>query len=146
MSQHPYQPPTADTPSEASHPLVQASTLSAAVGSVILVLLGLAVTALGMLPSDAPGFFVFTGVHALACGVSGVICCLYKPGWPGKPIFCVASILVNAALVVRIGMLVLDGTIRGPLIGPVMLLVAGPAAINLVAAVLNLRRRGVTAT
>jgi hypothetical protein len=48
--------------------------------------------------------------------------------------------LLNAALAARIGMLVFDGTIRGPLIIAAPLLVGVPAAINVVAAVVNLRR------
>ena len=54
--------------------------------------------------------------------------------------------LLNAALAVRIGMLVFDGTIRGPLIVAAPLLVGVPAAINVVAAVMSLRRGDQTNT
>lgn len=54
--------------------------------------------------------------------------------------------LLNAAVTVRIGMLFFDGTIRGPLMIAAPLFVGVPAATNVVAAVLSLRRGDLTKT
>ena len=146
MSQNPYQASNASSSSRARRPFLSAHLLFAVLSSVVLVLLGLAVSALSMLSSDAPGFFLLTGLHLIACGMLGVICLLGKPRWPVHHLFCWTSMLLNAALAVRIGMLVFDGTIRGPLIIAAPLLVGVPAAINVVAAVMSLRRGDQTNT
>ena len=146
MSQNPYQASNAPPSSRAHRPFPSAHSLFAVLSSVGLVPLGLAVSTLTMLRSDAPGFFLLTGLHLIACGMLGVICLLGKPRWPVHHLFCWTSMILNAALAARIGMLFFDGTIRGPLMIAAPLLVGVPAAINVVAAVVSLRRGDLTKT
>ena len=42
------------------------------IGSIVMVLLGVAITGLGMLPSDAPRFFLLLGLHVVAGGAGSV--------------------------------------------------------------------------
>jgi hypothetical protein len=114
------------------------------IGSILLLLLGLAVAALGTLPSDTPGFFLLSGLHLAACGTLAVICTWIKPSGPIRHLFCWMSMILNAALVVRIAMLIVEGTVRGPLIVAAPLLLGIPATLNVVEAALNLRRGGRT--
>jgi hypothetical protein len=81
-----------------------------------------------------------------SCGLLGVICVWIKPRGPIRHLFCWPSILLNAALAVRIAMLTVDGTIRGPLVFAAALLLGIPAALNVFEAALNLRRGGQTNT
>jgi glycosyltransferase involved in cell wall biosynthesis len=66
---------------------VESEGLLAHLSSVVLVMLGLAVSALNMLPSDAPGLLLLTGLHLIACGMLGVICLLGKPRWSVQHLF-----------------------------------------------------------
>jgi hypothetical protein len=136
MSQNPYRPST-DTPSSSEiPPFISAAGLGSVVGSTLLVLLGITVAGLAMLPSDAPGFFLLNGGHLLACGLLGVTCAWVKQRGRTRRLFCWTSIVVNAAFVVRFAIVVLDGTVRGP----VFLAACIPAALNVASAALNLRR------
>ena len=140
MSQNPYQASNAPSSWRARRPFLSAYLLVAVLSSVGLVPLGLAALALSILPSDMPGFYLLTGLHLIACGMFGVICLLGKPRWPVYRLSGWTSMLLNAALAVRIAMLIFDGTIRGRLIIAAPLLVGFPAAINVAAAVTSLRR------
>jgi hypothetical protein len=142
MSQNPYEASNAPSASHAGRPFVSAHLLFSALSSAVLLLLGLAISSLSMLPSDAPGFFLLTGLHLIACGMLSAICLLGKSWSLVRHLSCWTSMLLNTALAVRIGMLVFDGTIRGPLIIAAPLLVGVPAAINVVVAVVILRRGG----
>ena len=53
------------------------------------------------------------------------------------------SITVNSVLAVRIAMLVLDGTVRGPMVMATPVLLGLPALLNVVAAVIGLGRASV---
>jgi hypothetical protein len=139
MSQNPYRPST-DTPSSSEIPLsISAARLGSVIGSIVFVLLGIAVAGLGLLPSDAPGFFLLTGAHLIACGTLGVTCAWVQGRGGVRYLLCWTSLIVNAALVVRVAILILDGTMRGPLLVAAPLLLGLPAALN-VASALNLRR------
>jgi hypothetical protein len=133
--ENPYQSPTVPGTDPKRRALRTVLSLGAIIGSVILVLLGCAVAALGMLPSDAPQFFLLCGAHLIASGAFGAIGALAT--WHGglRYLFGWTSMIVNAALVVWIVMLVLNGTVRGPLVVAAPLLLGLPAAINVVAAV-----------
>jgi hypothetical protein len=140
MSQNPYQASSGPLSSQPPRPSIAARLVCVTIGSILLLLLGLAVAALGMVPSDVPGFFLLSGLHLAACGMLGLICTWIKPRGPLRRLFCWTSMILNAALAVRIAMLVFDGTIRGPLIVAAPLLVGIPATINVVSAALSLRR------
>jgi hypothetical protein len=146
MSQNPYQASNVPADSQRPRPTISAQLVLVTLGSVLLLLFGLAIAALGLLPSDAPGFFLLSGLHMVACGMLGLVCTWIKPRGPIRYFLSLTTMLLNAALAVRIGMLVFDGTIRGPLIIAAPLLVGVPAAINVVAAVVNLRRGSQTNT
>jgi hypothetical protein len=140
MSQNPYQPPTVTPSSSTRRPSFSAHGLCSAVGSIVLVLLGIAVAGLGMLPSDAPGFFLLTGAHLIASGTLAVTCAWVNGRGEVRNPLCWMSIVVNAALMIWIAILILNSTVRGPLIVAAPLLLGIPAVLNVVSAVLNLRR------
>lgn len=139
MSQNPCQAPNASS-SLARRCFPSGCFRFAMLSSIVLVLLGLAVSVLSMLPSDASGFFMLMGLHLIACGMLAVPCAWGKRHGPVWRLLCWISILANAALAVRMGMLVCDGTIRGPLMIAAPLLVGVPAAINVVVAGTSLSR------
>jgi hypothetical protein len=141
MSQKPYEAWDAPTTRPADHHLGSLHLRVAFVGSIILVLLGLATAGLAMLPSDAPDFFLLSGLHLIASGMLGVICVWGQLGGPVGYLLSGTCAILNAALVVRIAMLLIDTTLRGPLIVVAPMLIAVPATVNVLAAVLNLRRK-----
>jgi hypothetical protein len=145
MSQNPYQSPNTHSFWHTRRRFLSGSFFFAVVGSLVLLLLGLAIAVLGTLPSDASGFFLLSGLHLASCGLLGVICAWIKPRGPIRHSFCWMSIILNAALVVRIAMLIVDGTVRGDLIVAAPLLLGIPAALNVVEAALDLYRGGRTA-
>ena len=142
MSQNPYQASNVPADAQRPRPTISAQLVLVILGNVLLLLLGLAIAALGLLPSDAPGFFLLSGLHMVACGMLGLVCTWIKLRGPIRYFLNVTTMLLNAALAARIGMLVFDGTIRGPLMIAAPLLVGVPAAIDVVAAALNLCRGG----
>jgi hypothetical protein len=93
-----------------------------------------------MLPSDAPEFFLLCGAHLTACGAFGVVCALTERRAGLRHLLYGTSIIVNAAFMIWIAILILNGTVRGPLIVAAPLLLGLPAMLNVVSAVLNLRR------
>ena len=93
-----------------------------------------------MLPSDAPGFFLLTGAHLIASGTLAVTCAWVNGRGEVRIPLCWMSIIVNAALMIWIAILILNGTVRGPLIVAAPLLLGLPAMLNVVSAALNLRR------
>ncbi|XZE56497.1 hypothetical protein SH139x_002613 [Planctomycetaceae bacterium SH139] len=99
-------------------------------GSLLILLLGTGVAALGMLPSDAADSFLLFGLHLLASGLLGVICSWFELSGPLRYFFCWTSMLANATLVAQITMLVLAGTFRAPLIVAAPLLIGIPAMLN----------------
>ena len=141
MSQNPYEPSNAAPSSPEPSPVFSAHSFGSIVGSIALVLLGIAVTSLGMLPSDAPGFFLLNGAHLIACGLLGVTCAWVGGRGGVRHQLCWASIIVNAALAVRLAVLIANGTVRGSLIIAAPLLLGLPTMLNVVFAALNLRRR-----
>lgn len=104
------------------------------VGSVALVLLGVAVTYLGMLPSDTSVYFLIFCGHLLASGTIGAIFAWTK----GNVALRLTSIIVNGALAVSVVLLILNGTIIGPAIMAAPLLFGAPAVLNVLFA--SLRR------
>ena len=140
MSQNPYRPPTVTPCSPPRRPSFSAHGLCSAVGSIVLVLLGIAVAGLGMLSSDAPEFFLLCGAHLIACGAFGAVCALTKGRGGLRHLLFWTSMIVNAALMIWIAILILNGTVRGPLIVAAPLLLGLPAMLNVVSAVLNLRQ------
>jgi hypothetical protein len=144
MSQNPYEPSTA-TPTAPKRPsFLTAVWLGAIIGSIILLLLGCAVGGLGMLPSDAPGFFLFSGAHLIASGAFGAICAWTKGRGGLRLPLCWTSMIVNAALAIWIAILILNGTVRGPLTVAAPLLLGLPAALNVVSAAFGLGRASAT--
>lgn len=112
----------------------------ALIGSAVMVALGLAIAGLGLLPSDAPSFFLFLGLHVTICGGLGLVHQLTRGrGWL-RVVLRLASATVNGALVVRIAMLVLDGTVGGVIVVAAPLLLALPAMLNIVVAAIGLGR------
>ena len=139
MSQNPYRPST-DTPSSPENtPSTSAAKLCSVIGSIILVLLGIAVTGLGALPSDAPGVFPLTGAHLIARGTLGVTCRWEQGRGRVLNLLRWTSLIVNAALVVRVAFFILDGTVHRPIFVSAPLLLGLPAAVNVASAALNLR-------
>jgi hypothetical protein len=118
--------------------------ISAIIGSIVMILLGVAITGLGMLPSDAPGFFLLLGVHLLAAGAMGLAQQLTKGRSWFRLLLRLTSITINGVLAVRIVMVVLDGILRGPMVVAVPVLLGLPAVLNVVAAVLGLGRMSPT--
>lgn len=95
---------------------------------------------LSWLPSDAPDFFLVAGAHLTACGTLGLIC-----AWAGGravlgPLIGGTSLIANAALIVRLAMLISGGTMSGSLAFAGPLLLGVPAATNILSALLYLRR------
>lgn len=146
MSQNPYQASNVPADAQLPRPSNSAQLICVTVGSVLLLLLGLAIAALGLLPSDAPGFFLLSGLHTVSCGILGLVCTWIKLRSPIRYFLSLTTILLNTALAVRIGMLVFDGTIRGPLMIAAPLFIGVPAAINVVAAVVNVCQGSQTKT
>jgi hypothetical protein len=72
MSRDPYRPPdaTPESPEIRSHFVTP--SIGVIVGSAMLVFFGIAVASLGMLPSDAPSFFLACGGHLFASGGLGL--------------------------------------------------------------------------
>ncbi|XZE56108.1 hypothetical protein SH139x_002187 [Planctomycetaceae bacterium SH139] len=96
---------------------------------------GVLIGALAAIPSDAPQFFLFLGIHFFTCGLLGVAAL-----WCRAPIVLaltlrLASFIANATLASRIAAMILYGAIRGPLVVAALLLVGIPIGVNLVAAV-----------
>lgn len=139
MHQNPYKAPNGSFSQERWR-FLSTHLLVAVPSSVVLVLLGFTVSALNMVSSDAPGFFLLAGLHLVTCGLLGVICLSGRLRWPVRQPLCWLSIILNAALAVRTVLLVFDGTILGPLMIAAPILVAIPAAINVAAAVVKLLR------
>ncbi|MCA9123416.1 MAG: hypothetical protein H6822_10590 [Planctomycetaceae bacterium] len=127
---NPYRSPTVPGPEPERWPFLATLWL----GAIILVLLGCAVVGLGMLPSDAPGFFLLFGAHLIACGALGAIGAWTTRRGGLRLLFRWMSVIVNAALAFRIAMLILSGTVRGPLIVAAPLLLGLPATLNVVSA------------
>lgn len=146
MPQNPYQPSNVPLSSEPPRPSISVKSVCVTIGSVLLLLAGLAVAALGMLPSDVPGFFLLSGLHLAACGTLGVLCEWFRLRGSIRILACWSSMLLNAALAVRIAMLIFAGIVRGPLIVAAPLLLGIPAVINVLAAVLSLRGGGQRST
>ena len=76
--ENPYQPSTVPAAESERRPFLAILWLGAIIGSILLVLLGIAVVGLGMLPSDAPEFFLLCGAHLIASGAFGAVCALTK--------------------------------------------------------------------
>ena len=134
MSQNPYEPSTVTPSGPERRPCLATLWLGAIIGSIILVLLGCAVVGLGMLPSDAPGLFLLFGAHLITGGALGAICASTKGRGGLRLLLRWTSIIVNAALAIRIAILFLNGTVRGPLIVAVPLLLGFPAMLNVASA------------
>ena len=102
------------------------------IGSIVLVLVGCAVVGLGMLPSDAPRYFLLFGAQLIASGALGAISAWLRR--PGRLRFLLRalSLIMNAALVVWTGVLIFNGMVRGPLLVAAPLLFGLPAVLNIV--------------
>jgi hypothetical protein len=112
------------------------------IGNFVLLLLGGIIVWLGMIAGDGRSFFLLFGLHLLASGVLGATCTSFN-GWRA---LCLTSLVVNALLLVRILLLILDGTVRGPLVVAAPLLFGLSAALNVVAALSSLSRANATQT
>jgi len=99
-----------------------------------MVALGLAVAGLSLLPSDAPSFVLFLGLYVTICGGLGLVHRLTRERSWLRVVLRPASAAVHCVLVVRIAMLVLDGTIGGVIVVAAPLLLAFPAGVIVVAA------------
>ena len=127
MSQNPYQPSTGSPSSATFGRLFSGHSLCALIGSIVLILFGIAVAGLGMLAMEAPWFFLHSGAHLIACGAIAMTCVWGdRRGRVWYPLYW-ASLFLNAALVMRIIILILLGTIRGPLIVAGLVLIGLPA-------------------
>lgn len=115
---------------------LSAQTISSIVGSAVLVLVGIGVAALGMSPSDAPAFFLLNGAHLIASGALALLCVRGR----APRLLCWTALIANVALAVRLAVLLLDGSVRGPLIIAAPLLFGVPAVLNVVWATSSLRR------
>ena len=140
MSQNPYQQITTSPAATERRPHLTALRVGTITGSIVLLLLGSAVAGLGILPSDAPGFFLLSGAHLIAGGALGAIYA-WTVGRGGlRLLLCWTSMIVNASLAIRVAILIFDGTVRGPLIVGAPLLLGLPALLNVVSAAMSLRR------
>lgn len=80
----------------------------------------------------------------MAAEALGAICAWSKGRGGLRLLLCWTSMIVNRALVIRIAILLLDGTVRGPLIVAAPLLFGLPATLTIGSAALRLRRAGAT--
>ncbi len=111
------------------------------VSCLVLVVLGAGVFALGLLPSDAPDFFRLHGALLAAGGAAGMLPRLVRP-FGGRFVAArVAAALVNAAVAIRVLWLVVEGTVRGPLLVGAPMMLALPAGLNVLAAALGVTGR-----
>ena len=110
------------------------------VSSAILVLLGVAIAAIGTLPSPIPSFFLIAGAHTSVAGAAGFIQRFTRGSGPLHRITRFASGLLSAALIGRIAWLIVKGTIVGPMTIIAPLLLGLPALLNLSAAVIGIGR------
>ena len=139
MSQNPYQPSTGPSSSPDHRPANSFLSLCVVVGSIFLNLFGVVATGLSMFSSDASRFFLLTGTHLIACGAIAVTCVWVDRRSGIRHLLCWTSMIVNAVLIARITILILNGTVRGPLV-MVALLLGLSAAVNIASAALNRRR------
>ena len=112
ISQNPYQSSSVLPSATERRSLLAAFRVGPIIGSIVPVLLGTAVVGRGMLPSDARGFFLLSGAHLNAGGGLGAIS-LWTKGRGGlRRLLCWMSMIVNAALAVRIAIMMPAGTLR----------------------------------
>lgn len=135
MPENPYQAPHASPSRRRSAPYRSATMLGIFACNIVLMLLGLTVGALSMFPSDVPEFFLLSGLHLIASGVLGAICSWGHQSRLFHYLFSVTSLLVNTSLAIRVVFLLLNGTIRGPLVVAAPMLIGIPALLNVVVAI-----------
>lgn len=131
-----------DTPSIYGTALATVRRQTGRVGSAVLALFGVGTIGLSTLPSDAPEFFLRVGLALTAAGTLGLIQPLLardRSSWLSLPLR-LASIAVNGLVVVWIGLMLLDGTVRGQLVIMAPLLVGVPATLNIITAAFGLER------
>ncbi len=104
--------------------------LASLICSSILVVLGGGISALSLLPSDAPGFFLFVGLGPLICGCAGLGYALVPAGTWVSSVLRWISVLVFVLLVVLIGWLVAGGLVRGQLVIGAPVLLGLPCFVN----------------
>lgn len=98
--------------------------------SSIMVLLGGGISALSLLPSDAPGFFLFVGLGPLICGCVGLGYALVPTGTWVSSLLRWLSLIVFALLLVLIGWLLIRGIARGQLVVGAPVLLGLPCLVN----------------
>lgn len=141
-SQNAYSPPTQPSSMEDDERrLSVVVSVMATVGSVILIILGGGVAILSRFAVDGSFFFALTGLFVMVGGLLGT-CCVWGPnegilkllaGW--------MSLIVNTALVIFVAVLILNGTLGGPLVAAAPLLICIPAAVNVIVAVFRFVHR-----
>ena len=95
-----------------------------------MVVLGGGISALSLLPSDAPGFFLFVGLGPLICGCVGLGYALVPAGTWVSSVLRWMSVLVFVLLVVLIGWLVVGGLVRGQMVIAAPVLLGLPCLVN----------------
>lgn len=137
MSQNPFEPPTTRLPKSKRLARLAANRLVIVIANSVLCVLGFAFAALSLIPSDAPEFFLYTGVHLIGCGTSGFLSGLVKRPMALSVALRSLSFVANLTLVARLLVLVFAGTVRGPLAIAAPVLIGVPALLNVVTAVVR---------
>jgi len=140
-------PARATARTTAHEPAAVAALRSAAlVGSIVLLVLGAGVTALGLLPSDIPRFFVRHGAVPAVAGATGLLTLALRRGGPLAVVARAVALVAGAATAVDVGALVITGRVLGFAAWAAPVLLGLPAAINVAAAVRGVHRRPVPGT
>lgn len=137
MSDNPYESPKCPSPAQQRSADVAIGQFAVA-GSAILVLIGCAVIGLSLLPSDAPQSFLVAGVLLMACGVSGALM-VWRLRSGGRSVlsrglvhlFRGLALVLNTILLFQMTLLLLNATLRGPMIIAAPVLVGVPAGLNI---------------
>jgi hypothetical protein len=95
-----------------------------------MVLLGGGISALSLLPSDAPGFFLYVGLGPLIYGCLGLGYALVPGGTWVSSLFRWLSLVVCVLLLVMIGVLIVRGIVRGQLVVGAPMLLGLPCLVN----------------
>ncbi|MEM8733428.1 MAG: hypothetical protein AAGG44_04360 [Planctomycetota bacterium] len=134
MSHNPFEPPI--TRASKSNSVAQFSTRwhVVVIANAVLCFLGFAIAALSFIPSDAPDFFLYSGAHLIACGTLGGLSGLLNGPMSLRTLLRSLSFIANSTLVARLLLLVLAGTVRGPLAVAAPVLIGAPALLNLITA------------